>query len=427
MLKSPPATLPLANSMSESTRNRRGFQGILLATVAAGIAGYVVTWIVFRFAGSEDYAHFAVFWSAFFLLVGGFAGVQQEYSRATTEIDAQPARSDRRATGWKFAVVLAGLVVAIVIVSSPLWMPTLFRVDWMMWAWPFVAGTAATIIMSATAGSLYGIGSWKLIAAMIAVDAFIRLAAVATVLVLEAPVEVYGWAIVAPIPLTLIVALPWLIRALRNQTKVDTTSRRLSWNVGRTVIASLATGVLVSGFPAVLQSSSPNVESAVLGDMIFAVTLARAPLIVTVMALQSFLVVQFRNNPDGKRRLLVRIGTILVASTIAASVLCIVIGEPLLNFVAGRTVVNGSLFTVGLVVSSGLVALLQVTGSYLVSESRHSAYSLGLVLAAISTVALLEVDLTLIGRVTLSLIGAPALGLLSHAAAILMRRVTTRA
>lgn len=412
--------------MPESTRNRRGFQGILLATVAAGVAGYVVTWIVFRFAGSEDYAQFAVFWSAFFLLVGGFAGVQQEYSRATTSIDAHRARPDRRATGWKFAVVLAGLVVTIVIVSSPLWMPTLFRVDWMMWAWPFVTGTAATIIMSATAGSLYGIGSWKLIAAMIAVDAFIRLAAVGAVLVLDTPVEVYGWAIVAPIPLTLIVVLPWLIRALRNKTQVDTTSRRMSWNVARTILASLATGVLVSGFPAVLQGSAPNVESTVFGDLIFAVTLARAPLIVTVMALQSFLVVQFRNSPDGKQRLLVRIGIILVASTIAASVICFVIGEPLLNFVAGRTVVNDSLFTVGLVVSSGLVALLQVTGSYLVSESRHSAYFLGLVVAAISTVALLEVDLNLIDRVALSLMGAPALGLATHVAAIVTRRVTTR-
>jgi len=411
--------------MSESARNRRGFQGILLATVIAGMAGYFVTWVVFRFAGSENYAQFAVFWSAFFLLVGGFAGVQQEFSRATNPVSEKVDRTVKRATGWKFACALAGTVVAIVVVSAQLWMPTLFRTDWTVWALPFAFGTVATILMSAVAGSLYGIRSWALIAVLIAIDAFLRVVAIGLVLALDAPVEVYGWAIVAPIPVTLVVMMPWLIRTLRRQTLVDTTHGQLWWNVSRTVVASLATGVLVSGFPAVLQATTQQANTAALGDLIFAVTLARAPLIVTVMALQSFLVVQFRNSPDSRRRRLIQISALVSGLTVAASAVTAVIGIPVLNFVANHVVVDNVVFIVGLVFSSGLVALLQVTGAFLIAESRHTAYFVGLALAACATFALLQADLSLTESVTLSLIGAPALGLVSHLLALIVQPTKT--
>jgi cytochrome bd-type quinol oxidase subunit 2 len=189
----------------------------------------------------------------------------------------------------------------------------------------------------------------------------------------------------------------------------------------------LATGVLVSGFPAVLQATTQQANTAALGDLIFAVTLARAPLIVTVMALQSFLVVQFRNSPDSRRRRLIQISALVSGLTVAASAVTAVIGIPVLNFVANHVVVDNVVFTVGLVFSSGLVALLQVTGAFLIAESRHTAYFVGLALAACATVALLQADLSLTERVTLSLIGAPALGLVSHLLALIVRPTKTPA
>ena len=43
---------------------RTGLPAIVIATAAAGLAGYAVTWLVFRVIGAADYAAFAVFWSA---------------------------------------------------------------------------------------------------------------------------------------------------------------------------------------------------------------------------------------------------------------------------------------------------------------------------------------------------------------------------
>jgi hypothetical protein len=417
----------LSEAISSTAQTRKGFAGIVLATVAAGIAGYLITWLVFRFAGSSDYAQFAVFWSAFFLLAGGFAGVQHETARATSQRPTESPAVAHRTNVAMFAGLLASAVVIVVVVTAPLWMPALFQGDWVFWAVPFAAGTAATIVMSATAGSLYGIGSWRLIAVMVSIDAGLRLAAVGIVLAVDAPVELYGWAIIAPIPLTLISVLPWLVRALRKNSVVDSTFRKLTWNVARTIAASMATGVLVSGFPAILAATTTDVGGARLGDVIFAVTLARAPLIVTVMALQSFLVVQFRDRPQKRRGLLLRIGLVLIAATLVAAGAAFVAGAPVFDFVSGRTVGVDGAFLVVLVASSGLVAMLQATGAYLVAESRHGAYSLGLIAAAVATFGLVLIDRDFDDRVSLSLLVAPALGLAVHLATIIFRKSDPRA
>jgi hypothetical protein len=284
-------------------------------------------------------------------------------------------------------------------------------------------GIAASIIMSATAGSLYGVASWRLIAVLIAADGLIRLALIGIGLAVDWPVSTLAWLVVIPIPATLAIFSVLLVRQLRGKSQLDVTYRGLSWNVARTVVASLATGILVSGFPVVLGATSRDVDVATLGDLIFAITLSRAPLIVTVMALQSFLVVQFRNRREGSTRLLLRIAGLVIAVTIAASVLALLVGAPVLDAVAGRTVVHDSWLVPLLVASSGAVALLQVTGSYLLSDSHHAAYSTGLVVAAVATVGFLLLSIDITARVEWALLVAPVLGLATHLAfALVLRR-----
>jgi hypothetical protein len=396
---------------------------ILAATVVAGVAGYLVTWVVYRVAGSAEYEQFAVFWSAFFLLVGGFAGVQQEYSRATTARTESVGSAPHRSTARIFALITAAAVMIVAFGTSPLWMPAVFVGGWVAWVTPLALGIAASIIMSATAGSLYGVASWRLIAVLIAADGLIRLALIGIGLAVDWPVSTLAWLVVIPIPATLAIFSVLLVRQLRGKSQLDVTYRGLSWNVARTVVASLATGILVSGFPVVLGATSRDVDVATLGDLIFAITLSRAPLIVTVMALQSFLVVQFRNRREGSTRLLLRIAGLVIAVTTAASVLALLVGAPVLDAVAGRTVVQDMWLVPLLVASSGAVALLQVTGSYLLSDSHHAGYSTGLVVAAVATVAFLLLPIDLTTRVEWALLVAPILGLVTHLAfALVLRR-----
>jgi hypothetical protein len=413
------------------THSRRGLGFILLATVASGVAGYLVIWLVYRVVGSADYAQFAVFWSAFFLLAGGFAGVQQEFARATTARAAtstSPADSKTaHARAWVFTLLTAGVVMVVAFATSPAWMPVVFSGLWVAWATPLALGVAASIVMSATAGSLYGVASWRLIAGLIAGDGVLRLMFIGGGLLAGWPVALLAWLVVLPGPATLVILAAVLVRKLRGKTQLDVTYRGLTWNVARTVLASLATGVLVSGFPVVLAATSRGADASSLGDLIFAITLARAPLIVTVMALQSFLVVQFRNRRQGSTRLLLRIFGLVVAVTVASSILAALIGAPVLDAVAGRPVVFDPWLVPILVASSGAVALIQVSGAYLLSDAHHAAYSIGLVVAAVATAGLLLMPIDLVPRVEWALIVAPILGLLTHLAFALVLRRRVRA
>lgn len=415
----------MAESAEVNRQSRRGLAFILAATVIAGVAGYLVTWVVYRAVGSADYEQFAVFWSAFFLLVGAFAGVQQEYARATTARAKSTAPASSRGRARVFALITAVVVMVVAFATTPLWMPLVFLGGWLVWAFPLALGIAASIVMSATAGSLYGVASWRLIAALIAFDGLLRLALIGVGLLANWPVATLAWLVVLPIPAALGLFSVALIRQLRGKSQLDVGYRGLSWNVARTVLASLSMGILVSGFPVVLGATSRGVDLATLGDLIFAITLARAPLIVSVMALQSFLVVQFRNRRGGSTRLLLRIVGLVVAVTVAASLLAVPLGAPVLDAVAGRPVVFDPWLVPILVASSGAVALLQVTGSYLLGDAHHAAYSIGLVVAAVATLGLLLVPLDLVARVELALIVAPILGLLTHLgfALVLRRRV----
>ncbi|MCU1443148.1 MAG: hypothetical protein JWQ59_1298, partial [Cryobacterium sp.] len=63
-----------------------GFTRILVATAIAGIAAYVVTWVVPRIIGGVDYKVFAVFWASMYLVVTALSGIQQEVTRATRPV-----------------------------------------------------------------------------------------------------------------------------------------------------------------------------------------------------------------------------------------------------------------------------------------------------------------------------------------------------
>jgi hypothetical protein len=306
-------------------------------------------------------------------------------------------------------------------------MPSVFVGPWVVWATPLALGIAASIAMSATAGSLYGIASWRVIALLIACEGLLRLLLIGVALWLGWPVAALAWLVVVPIPAMLALFVIALVHRLRGTTQLDVTYRGLTWNVSRTVLASLATGIVVSGFPVVLGATSVGEDVSTLGDLIFAITLSRAPLIVTVMALQSFLVVQFRNRREGSTRLLLRIAGLVVIVTAAASLLALVVGAPVLDAVAGRVVVHDVWLVPLLVASSGAVALLQVTGAYLLGDSHHAGYSIGLAVAAVGTIALLLVPADLVVRVEVALMVAPVLGLATHLVFALALRRRSRA
>jgi O-antigen/teichoic acid export membrane protein len=412
--------------MSAATTSRApsGALLILLATVVAGIAGYLVTFIVYREVGSAPYALFAVFWAALYLLVGALSGVQQEIARATRPIEIGDRVRASRARS--FAIVLALLIGSAIVASAPLWASRVFADNAWPLVWPLAVGAVSYVLVATLSGSLYGASQWRSVALMIGVDGLLRLALLCVALVFTTDIVVLAWAVALPFPLAIMLLWPIIRGGFVGRTDLDVGHRGLSWNVARTVLASTSTAVLVSGFPLLLGAAAVSENQAFVGELIFTITLTRAPLIVTVMSLQSLLLVRFRDGSSSWLQLFIRVQGLIAAGTFIIAVLGWWLGPVVFEIVSGRpTVVDGTLIAV-LVVSSGLVAALCVAAPAVLAQGQHMVYSLGWLVAALVTVVAMLIPGGLVERVTLALIAGPISGLIVHCVWLAVSRKTVR-
>ena len=98
---------------------------MLVATMIAGIAAYVVTWLVPRQVGFAGYTVFAVFWSFMYLVVGTLGGIQQEVTRGTSRVAIADVSKNLYATFQ--ASQLLGLEVVQVVDARPAFCGSTYR------------------------------------------------------------------------------------------------------------------------------------------------------------------------------------------------------------------------------------------------------------------------------------------------------------
>lgn len=400
--------------MSPATTSRApsGALLILVATVIAGIAGYLVTFIVYREVGAAPYAVFAVYWAALYLLIGGLSGVQQEVSRATRPIVL--GTRVRPSGARTFAAVLAIGVAGVTVASAPLWAGRVFETNAWSLVFPLAVGAASYVLVATLSGSLYGVSQWRSLALMIGVDGVLRLALISVVLLFTHDILALAWAVALPFPLAIMLLWPVIRGQFVGRSDLDVGYRDLTWNVARTVLASASTAVLVSGFPLLLGSTGSRDDPAFVGELIFTITLTRAPLIVTVMSLQSLLLVRFRDEQSSWFRLFLRAQALILVGTGTLALLGWWVGPAMFEFVSGRPgAVEGWLIAV-LVASSGLVAALCVAAPAVLAKGQHVVYALGWVAAAVVTVVVMVMPWELVDRVVVALVAGPVAGLLVH-------------
>jgi O-antigen/teichoic acid export membrane protein len=390
-----------------------GFSLIVAATVVAGAAGYLVTFLVYREVGPAAYALFAVFWAALYLVVGGLSGIQQEVARATHQLRIGPALHPGRARN--FAVAATAIVFVVVVATAPLWASAIFRHAGWSLVWPLAVATGSYVVVATIGGSVNGLGQWGALSLMIAVDGVLRLAFLLICTALTHDVVALAWTVALPFPLTILLLWPFLRRGLVGRSELDVGYRALTWNVTRSVVASVSTAVLVSGFPLLLGITTEEVDPKFVGELIFTITLARAPLVVTVMSLQGFFVVKFRDAREDWWISFWRIQAMIFAGAVILSVLGWWLGPSVFEWISGRsTQIGGDLLAV-LVASSALVAALVVSASAVLARSAHFVYSLGWVVAAVVTLIVMFTPIEIVPRVELSLLLGPTAGLAMHA------------
>lgn len=385
-----------------------GFPAIVLATAAAGIIGYVIMWLVTQRAGAAGYAVFAVFWSAVYLVIGAASGVQQEITRATRPVSGPVQEHPRVARN--FAIGGFATIVVAIVATSPIWIGPVFAGSWALVP-PLAVAAGSYVFVAVLSGSLFGISSWGAVAALIALDAVLRLVLLGVLLIFTTDPVALAWGVAAPFPLTMLLLWPVVRGRIIGRSDIDVGYRQLTWNVVRTVVAAASVGLLVSGFPVLLRITSSDEPASSLGVIIFAITITRAPVIVSLMALQSFLIVRFRDAGSAFWRRLTSVCLLVLAVGAPVALAGWLWGPQVFAIVFGDSYrLDGWLIAV-FVLSSVLVGLMTVVGSATLASNRHFAFSVGWLIAAGVTVVAMFLPFPFETRLVTAILVGPVSGL----------------
>lgn len=388
---------------------------VLGATVLSAASSFLVLLIVAPALGPAAYATFAVYWSALFLVVGVLFGVQQETTRAVAQQKVSaPDVIHRRASPMRFAAVLGAALLVLLAATGSLWSAPLLGVGHESWAIPLAIATAAYVGVAALNGILAGRGAWNPFAAIPVIDGVLRLALVIAVLWQGWGGAALAWAVAIPFPVSFLVVYLGHRRFVRAYGEVAESYRELAANFSRTVLASAATALLVNGFPVVLSIFGRS-EPALLGAVVLALTLTRAPILMPLTALQSMLIAKFSSSTQStaKFRAMVLLGIVLATAVLAAA--AGVWGTAILGWIFGEAFALNGWLLAGLVAASGCLGLLTVTGASALAAEKHNVFAVGWVCGALAAVTLVAVVPFGVGtRTVVALTVGPLLGALVH-------------
>jgi hypothetical protein len=312
--------------------------------------------------------------------------------------------------------VVAIAVLVVVLGSAPLWQAAVFPDHGWALVIPLAVGAAAYVPLAVLAGSLYGVGHWKALFALISIEGLLRLVLVILAAYLQPDAAAFAWAIALPFPVAVLVVWPFARARIVGRTRLDVSLPQLTWNVSRTIVAATAMGLMISGFPLVLQLTSPGQPEGLMGLVIATATLTRAPLIVVGMALQSFLIVFFRARAAHFWRTLLMLEAAVLAIGVVLAVAGYLLGPAVFAFAFPREPeVPSNWLIATFVLSSALVGALCVSAPAVLSRNAHAAFSAGWIVAAVTTVVCLLLPLGFVEKTVLALLVGPIAGVLVHA------------
>lgn len=399
-----------------------GMRALTLATLFAAASGYLVMLVAGRALGPADYPLFATYWGAFFALGGVANGLMQEGTRAVRAARGQVGPPAGRRVRLLPAGLLLGLAIAAtVLLSWPAWpslgLPTYSGAGVAIMA----AGILGFSLQAATAGALSGTERWGLYAVLLAVDAALRLAVAGAAWALgDAGIGFAVATVAGAVTWALLVAVSPATRAAL-ASALDVGAGPFWRHTGSAMLASAGTAALVVGFPVfVTATARPTDPAPLVGAVILAITLTRAPLLVPLTSFQSAIIVYFvERRARGVRALAVPLGAVAAVGLTGAGAAWLV-GPWLIRVLFGAEFELPGAVLAALTAASVGTAALMVTGNAALAFDRHLLYNAGWWLAVVAAAALLvAVPGPLDTRSAIALLAGPGLGVALHVAGLL--------
>lgn len=431
-MTSPDTTDPVPGT---SRASAGGMRALTLATLFAAASGYLVMVIAGRALGPAEYPMFATYWGAFFALGGVANGLMQEATRAVRAArhPADTTTAPLTPPGHSVRLLPAGLALGLglavlVVVSTPAWAPV---------GLPTFSGAGVAImafgilgfsLQAATAGALSGTEKWNLYAILLTVDAALRVAVAGVAWWLGDAGLGFALATVAgAITWALLVLLSPGTRAALSSA-LDVGRGRFWRNTGTAMLASAGTSALVTGFPLfVTATARPTDPAALVGAVILAITLTRAPLLVPLTSFQSAIIVHFvEHRSQGPRALVLPLAAVTAVGVLGAAAAWLV-GPWLIRVLFGAEFELSGAVLAALTAASVGTAALMVTGNAALAFDRHLLYNAGWWVAVLAAAALLvAVPASLDVRAAIALLAGPGIGVLVHVAGLVVVAVSDR-
>lgn len=408
--------MPTAEMQMKAESAGTGLRSILLATVVAGIVGYAIQLLAPALLTDDAaYVAFSVYWSTLYLCVAALSGVQQEITRASAPEVGQPPSPVLR----QFTLISMAVAVVVVIILALLFGAVILPSSTVLLAGALGIGVVGYLLVAVLSGVLYGLRMWKVVAGLTILDAGIRAVLVLTALTTGLG---EGWvALAASLPFGLAFLVTWIRMRSRvvGRFRLDVPLGLLLVHASSTVVAATAMGIIMNGLPMLLRLTQSDADPAILAGLILAITLTRAPIVLPLLALQSYFIAVFRGDIHAvTRRILRYLGAGIAVIALLAG-LAWLLGPWVIDWLsAGRFEIEPAMMA-AITASAGLVALMCVTGPALLAERRHAPYVAGWVVTAILTVGALLLPLDLVTALALALLLPPAIGLVVHVGALL--------
>lgn len=406
--------------------------GIMAASITAAASSLLITVISARTLTVAQNKEFLVFWGFMFGIFGVISGIQTESTRAAlagakaaTEPagppgspgPAEPAR--RRARILATALLLGLVIAALTLLAAPAWAPRLTPSTGPLTAALIAVGVWGYAGQASLSGVLAGTRHWNLYSALMAAEALLRLLLTLLLAVLVSNLIGLEAAAAAPALVWLLFLLVPSARALAGSRADVGTARLTSFSL-QAMLSSASWAVLVTGFPTLLEITSPGADAAEVAIVILAVSLTRSPIMIPLQAFQGVLITTIADaEPSRRLASVTRILSILLVAGAALAVAVALAGPWLIRTVYGPQY-DSSPWLLGLLTLAAVsMASLVLTGASTIALNNHRAYTLGWVLAALTAVLLLWLlPLSVSPRAVLALGLAPLSGICVHLRAI---------
>lgn len=392
-----------------------GLRAILIATAIAGVLGYAIQLLApVLLANDAAYVTFSVYWSTLYLLVAALSGVQQEITRA-----ARPVTDERPSPVLlQFTGIAAGVAVACICALALLFGSSILPDHTVLLVASLCVGVIGYLLVAILSGVLYGLRIWNAVATLTVVDVGLRAVLVLTGLALGWPPEAIALAISLPFGIAFLLVWVWTRPRVVGRFRLDVSLRPLLAHAAGTVVAAAAMGLIMNGMPMLLGAVAGRDDAAVLASLILAITVTRAPIVVPLLALQSYLISLMRGAGRVVRRRVLYalgVGAVVVLVLSAAAALA---GPWAINLLsAGRSDIDPAMMA-AITAGAGLVAMMCLTGPALIAERRHMPYVAGWVVAALLTLACFQIPTALETKVVVVMLVPPVGGLAVHIVAI---------